>query len=365
MSDGDQTKPTAAPVRRFEWGGPLWRVIVVVAAVAVLYIFVVRWNRWQGDERFETTDDATLQTDLTPLAAQIAGYVRAVPVQDYQAIKAGQLIAQIDDAPYRAAVSQAQAEVEAAQAQIALVQAQHPLLQANQRAAEAAADSTAAALAQNRRDVARTSKLLHGGSASSEMVEKIQTQEAQLAAQLAQNRAQADAVGRQIDLLQAQQQAAQAALAAREAALKLAEINLGYTRITAPADGVIGLRQVFAGEFIAPGTQVTRIASLPQIWVIADYKETQLTRVRPGQKATVTVDTFPDHTLQGHVVAIAPASGAALALLPPDNATGTFTKIVQRVSVKIAIDDAGGLAAMLRPGLSATPSIDTSSGAQP
>jgi membrane fusion protein (multidrug efflux system) len=190
-------------------------------------------------------------------------------------------------------------------------------------------------------------------------MERAETTHAQLLAQLDQSQAQADAVSRQIDLLTAQQDQASAALAAQQAALKLAEINLGYTRIRAPTDGVIGIRQVLPGQFLAAGTQVTTLAELPLVWVTANYKETQLTHVATGESATITVDTFPGHVLRGHVMAISPASGSEFALLPPDNATGNFTKIVQRVAVKIAIDDPDGLAGRLLPGMSVIPTIDT------
>ncbi len=352
----------ALKLPRFRVPVSVWRILSFVAAALVLYLFVSRWNRWEGDARWQTTDDAYLQADLTPLSAQVPGYVQAVPVQDYASVKAGQVIVQIDASQYRAQVEQAQADMLAAEAQIEQVQAQFPLLEANLRAALATEDATAAQLAQSGRDLARARRLLTTGSSSTEEVEKADTARAQLSAQLAANRAQADAVSRQINLLHAQLDAAKAALLARQAALKLAQINLGYTRITAPEDGVIGLRQVFAGQFIAAGTQVTTISNLPHVWVLANYKETQLTHVRIGQGATVTVDSFPGAKLRGHVVAISPASGAELALLPPDNATGNFTKIVQRIAVKIAIDDPGGLAALLRPGMSVVPSIDTASG---
>ncbi len=354
----------APPWRRLRVPKSVWRVLSFVAAAVVLYVFVSQWNRWEGDARWQTTDDAYLQADLTPLSAQIPGYVQAVPVQDYAAVKAGQLLVQIDAAQYRADVEQAQANVVAAQAQIEQVQAQFPLLQANLRAALATADATAAQLVQSGRDLTRARRLLTTGSSSTQDVEKSETSRAQLTAQLAANRAQADAVDRQINLLHAQLDAAKAALLARQAALKLAQINLGYTRITAPEDGVIGLRQVFPGQFIAAGTQVTTLSKLPHVYVLANYKETQLTHVRVGQEATVTVDSFPGARLRGHVAAISPASGAQLALLPPDNATGNFTKIVQRIAVKIVIDDPGELAWLLRPGMSAVPSIDTASGTQ-
>ncbi|HVE23161.1 MAG TPA: HlyD family secretion protein [Acidocella sp.] len=357
-----ETPGRIALLRRIRVPKSFWRIVSFVAAALVLYLFVSRWNRWQGDERWQTTDDAYLQADLTPLSAQVPGYVQDVPVQDYASVKAGQMIVQIDDSDYRARVEQAQADVAAAEAQIEQVQAQFPLQEANLRAAQANADATAAQLLQSGRDVARARRLLTTGSSSTEEVEKAETARQQLSAQLAANRAQADVVSRQINLLHAQLDAVKAALLAKQAALKLARINLGYTRITAPEAGMIGLRQVFAGQFIAAGTQVTTLSRLPHVYVLANYKETQLTHVRIGQKATVTVDSFPGATLRGHVVAISPASGAQLALLPPDNATGNFTKIVQRISVKIDIDDPAGLASLLRAGMSVEPSIDTSSG---
>ena len=334
-------------------------------AAAVLIVCYTQWNRWEGEARYQTTDDAYLQTNLTPLGAQVSGYVRAVPVQDYARVHAGQLIVAIDDDDYRATLAQAVANAAAARAKIEAVEGQHPLLEANLRAARAVDAATTATLAQNRRDVARQQRLLSTGSSSVEELERVQTTRAQLTAQLDQNRAQADAVARQIDLLAAQLDQAKAALAAAEAATRLANINLGYTRIVAPTDGFIGLRQVLPGQYVAAGTQVTTLAALPLIWVIANYKEIQLTRVRIGQPATITVDAFPGHTLRGRVIAIAPASGAQYALLPPDNATGNFTKIVQRIAVKISIDDADGLGGRLRSGMSAIPTIDTAADRQP
>jgi membrane fusion protein (multidrug efflux system) len=350
------------PVRRWRFPripGFVWRVFSFVLAAVVLLVCFTQWNRWEGEARYQTTDDAYLQTDLTPLSAQVPGYVRAVPVQDYQAVRAGQVIVEIVDDNYRAAVAQAQANLAAAAAQIAEVQAQRPLLQANLRAAQAVVAAATATLAQSDRDVARQYRLLNSGSSSQADMEQIETKRAQVAAQLQQNQAQADAVARQIDLLTAQQAQANAALAAQQAALKLARINLGYTCIVAPTDGVIGVRQVLPGQFLAAGTQVTTLAALPLVWVIANYKETQLTHVVVGEAASVTVDTFPGHRLRGHVMAISPASGAEFALLPPDNATGNFTKIVQRIAVKIAIDDPDGLAGRLLPGMSVIPVIDT------
>jgi membrane fusion protein (multidrug efflux system) len=347
------------PSKRWRVPGLVWRALSFALAAAVIAFCFTQWNRWEGEARYQTTDDAYLQTDVTPLSAQVSGYVRAVPVQDFDHVHAGQTIVEIVDDNYRATVAQEQADIGAAQAQIEQVMAQRPLLEANLRAAQAVVAATTATVAQNGRDVARQHRLLVTGSSSAADMERVETTRAQLLAQLDENAAQADAAGRQIDLLKSQEDRARAALAAQQAAVQLAQINLGYTRITAPTDGIIGLRQVFPGQFLAAGAQVTTLAALPRIWVIANYKETQLTQVVPGQPASITVDTFSGHRLRGHVLAIAPASGAVFALLPPDNATGNFTKIVQRIAVKIAIDDADGLADRLRPGMSAVPTIDT------
>ena len=335
-----------------------WRVLVFVVALVILIVVTSRWNRWQGEAGWQSTDDAYLQSDLTPIAAKAPGYVVAMPVQDFQRVKSGQLIAQVYDHDYRAQVAQAQAQLGSATAQAATLKAQIKLQGANVEAATAVVDSATAALAQNTRDLARQKALLETGSSSTEAGEKLETSRLQLAAQLAQDRAQADAAARQLGVLAAQEGEAEAAMAAARAAVDLAQINLGYTRILAPQDGVLGLRQIKPGQYVGVGTQVTSLTPLPRVWVIANYKETQITHMAAGQRAEVRVDAYPDHVMKGHVVAFAPGSGAQFALLPPDNATGNFTKVVQRIAVKILIDDADGLEDRLRPGLSVVARID-------
>ena len=340
----------------------LWRVLVFIVALVILIVVATRWNRWEGAPGWQGTDDAYLQSDLTPLAAKVPGYVREVPVDDFQRVRAGQLVAQVDDDDYRATVAQAEANVAAAQAQAQALEAQQALQAANVAAAKAVVASTAANLAQNGRDEARQRRLLATGSSSTEATEKLATTHDQLAAQLAQNHAQADAAQRQIAVLEAQEAQAKAAIAAQAASLRLAQINLGYTRIVAPQDGVLGQRQVRQGQYVGVGGQITTLTPLPRVWVIANYKETQLTHMAVGEAAEVRLDTFPGHVLKGHVLAFAPGSGAQFALLPPDNATGNFTKVVQRIAVKIAIDDADGLADRLRPGMSVVAKVDARDG---
>ena len=346
----------------FHWRAPpdwVWRAVIFLLAVGALVLITTRWNRWESNARTQTTDDAYLQADLTPVAAKVSGYVTSMPVQDFERVHAGQLIVQIDQRDYVAAVDQLKASVNAAAATIEALKAQRSLQSANVEAAKATIAATSANVDQNERDLARQKRLLETGSSSTEATEKLQTTRAQLAAQLQQNRAQEMAAERQLAVLAAQQSQAEAALAAQKASLDLAKLTLGYTSIVAPQDGVIGQRQVKPGQFVPVGGQVTSLSPLPNVWVIANYKETQLTHMVAGQKAEVRVDTFPGRTMRGHVLAFAPGSGQVFSLLPPDNATGNFTKVVQRVAVKIVIDDADGLADRLRPGLSVVTTVET------
>ena len=336
----------------------IWRVIVFLAALAIIVLFATQWNRWEGAPGRQVTDDAYLQADLTPISAKVAGYVRSVPVEDFDHVHAGQVLAEIVDDEYRATVAQAEANTAAAKAQIQALTAQRSLQTANVQAAQAVVAATEALSAQNQRDVTRQQRLLNTGSTSQEANEHTETTRAQLAAQLEQNRAQAAAAAQQLDVLAAQIAQAQAALSAQEANLDLAKINLAYTKITAPQDGVIGQRQVHPGQYLGVGGQVTTLTPLPHVWVIANYKETQLTHINIGQAATITVDTYPGHTLRGRVIAFAPASGSQFALLPPDNATGNFTKVVQRMAVKISIEDADGLADRLQCGMSVVATVE-------
>ena len=340
----------------------IWRAVILLLAVGVLVLITTRWSRWESNSRRQSTDDAYLQSDLTPISAKVAGYVRSMPVQDYERVHAGQVLAEIVDDDYRATVDQLSASVAAAAAQIEALKAQQQLQAANVQAARASVAAITANVEQNTRDLARQQVLFKTGSSSTEAAERLQTVKAQLSAQLEQSRAQASAAARQLTVLAAQQAQAEAALAAQVANLAIAKINLRYTRIVAPQDGVIGQRQVKPGQLVGVGGQVTSLTPLPNVWVIANYKETQLTHMAVGEKAEVRVDTFPGHRLRGHVLAFAPGAGSQFALLPPDNATGNFTKVVQRVAVKILIDDTDGLADRLRPGMSVVAIVDTHSG---
>jgi len=353
------------PIAGLDWNRVFefaWRILVFVVAVGIIIVVSSNWTRWEGGAGWQGTNDAYIQADITPISAKVAGYLSELPATDYEHVHKGQVLARLVDDDYRAAVAQAQAGVATATAQADVLKAQYELQLANVAAARAIVASTTASFEQNERDRARQGRLLETGSSSTEASEKLATVHAQLKAQLEQYRAQALAAERQLPVLAAQRVQSEATIAAQRAALDAAKITLGYTTITATQDGVTGRRQVRPGQLVGVGTQVTTLTPLPNVWVIANYKETQLTHMAVGQKAEITVDTFPGHTLRGHLLAFAPASGAEFALLPPDNATGNFTKVVQRVAVKIVIDDADGLADRLVPGMSVEAKVNARDG---
>jgi membrane fusion protein, multidrug efflux system len=344
--------------------GLVWRTASFVVALLIVVVVSVYWNTWQGRAGWQTTDDAYLQADVTPIAARVSGYVRTLMAEDYRRVKAGDVLAEINDDDYRALVSQAKAGVASAEAQLLALKAQIALQASNVAAALAVVQGTTALRDQNARDLRRQVVLLNTGSSSTEASEKLQSQSKQLAAQVNQNQAQATAALRQLDVLAAQQLQARAAVDAQGAQLQLALINLSYTRIIAPQDGVLGQRQIKPGQFVGVGTQIVSLSPLPHVWVIANYKETQLTHMAVGNRAEIAVDTYPGLRLRGHLASFSPASGAQFALLPPDNATGNFTKVVQRIAVKILIDDADGLNERLLPGMSVVARVYASGNAR-
>jgi membrane fusion protein, multidrug efflux system len=334
-----------------------WRSLVFIVAVAIIVIVSTNWNRWDGAEGWQRTTDAYLESDLTPITSKVAGYVRDLPIQDFERVRKGQVLAQLVDDDYRAAVEEATANIASATAQARTLIAQRELQRSNIDAARAVVVATEAVRDQNERDVARQARLYDTGSSSIEAREKLDATHAQLEAQVAQNRAQASAAERGLAVIDGELAQNEAALQSARAALAIAQLNLEYTTIIAPQSGAIGQRQVKPGQLVGAGSQITTLTPT-SIWVIANYKETQVTHMAVGQRAEIKIDSFPGHLLRGHVLAFAPASGAEFALLPPDNATGNFTKVVQRIPVKIAIDDMDSLASRLAPGMSVDARID-------
>jgi membrane fusion protein (multidrug efflux system) len=345
----------------FPWLGTGVRLFILLLVGGLVVLVAREWDWWVGSAVQQSTDDAYLQADLTPLAAKSPGYVRSVPVQDFQRVKAGDLLVEIVDDDYRAQLMQAQANVATAQAAIEIIEQQKLLQQALIKQAEATIQASEADLTRYHLESVRQQKLLASSNGTPQLVEQAVDNEKRTAATLDLNRAQLDQQRRQLNVLESQRRQADATLKAQQAARDLAEINLGYTRITAPVDGMVGQRQVRPGQYVSTGTQVISIVPLPNVWVIANYKETQMTNIRVGQPARVTVDAFPGVVLHGHVDSWSPASGAEFSLLPPDNATGNFTKVVQRILVKIVLDPDPAVDELLRPGMSVIATIDTTS----
>jgi len=339
------------------------RSILLAAAAAGAIAGAVLYGQyyWTTGRFMVSTDDAYLQADNVLISPKVAGYISEVAVEDNQPVRAGQVLARIDDRDYRTAVALARANVEAQQAAIDSLTQQIAAQQLAVDAAHASLDADQADLTFAGQDYQRYMSLSRSGAGT--------VQEAQRAT--SQVQARRDAVQRdtaslglarkQIDVLKAQQTQARAMLAQKQAALHQAELNESYTTITAPLDGTVGARTLRVGQYVQAGTQLMAVVPLRQVYVTANFKETQLTDVRKGQPVTIDVDTFPGATVHGTVNSIAPASGEEFALLPPDNATGNFTKIVQRIPVKITINADDPLIGQLRPGMSVEPTIDTKS----
>jgi membrane fusion protein (multidrug efflux system) len=317
------------------------------------------WDYWTVGRFHVSTDDAYVKADNTTIAPKISGYIGEVLVGDNEQVKAGQVLARIDDRDFRVAVDQAKADAETATAAIANKQA---LLAAQQSVIEAARATIAvdqANLTFAEQDDKRYAQLASTGYGSIQNAQQAASRRAAAGAAVARDTASLASATRQLDVLKAELAQAQATLARNEALLRQAELNLSYASIVSPVDGVVGNRTLRVGQYVQAGTQLMAVVPTAAAYVIANYKETQLTNVRPGQPATVEVDTFPGVTFKGHVDSIAPASGQEFALLPPDNATGNFTKVVQRIPVKITLDRGAPLAEELRPGMSVIPTIDT------
>jgi len=373
--------PPAKPKLQ-KYGTPL---LVVLLAAAIVATITRNWNAWEGGRIEQVTDDAYVRGDLTPLSTKVAGIVRDVGVSDFQQVHKGDLLIQLQDDDYLAQAAQATAAVEAGKAAIENNRRQRELqdaridralagidqAKAQIAAAEAGKEAVHADVVRTRAERSRQESLLQTRSATQQKVEQAVADEQRLAAQYASrvadleqartmlrsNELAAEAERRTKAVLESQEVQLIADLHAKEAGLTVAQVNLGYTKIAAPGDGSVGERQVRPGQLVSPGTQVIAFVSNIK-WVQANYRETQLTNVKVGDPAEIRIDEYPGKVFRGKVIEIAPASGSQFALLPPDNATGNFTKVVQRIPVKIAFDDSG-IAATLRPGLSVIATVRT------
>jgi membrane fusion protein (multidrug efflux system) len=333
-------------------------VLATLAALAFVALATLRWDAWVGGATIQTTDDAYVRAELTRLSTRVAGEVIKVAVDDFQRVKAGDLLVQIDPADYEAQVAQAEANVAAAQAALDNLGNQVELQYATIAQAEAAQVSATALDTEARQEQERQQSLEHTDAGTRQRLEQAVAAYAKAEADVQASRAVIAAQRHQLDVLQGTKKQRAADLEGAKAVLRAAQLKLGYTRIVAPFDGVVSERQVQEGDYVNIGTNLINVVPLPNVYVIADYKETQLTHVQPGQPVEITVDSFPDEKWRGRVERIAPASGSQFALLPPDNATGNFTKVVQRIPVRIMFDNGQSLDRLL-PGMSVVTSINT------
>lgn len=337
-----------------------WLFIAPAAILALVGIGWFGWHWWTVGRFLVATNDAYLRADNVVIASRVAGYVAAVLVDDNQQATKGGLLIRIVNDDYRARVTEAEGNVAISRADIANTDAQLLVQGATIEEARANVASAVSDFEFQRADFVRYNELARTQAASRRTFEVARNRLQQAEATEQRNRANLSSAERQLQVLSAQRQRYQAELQANEANRELAQINLADTIITAGEDGVIGNRGVRVGQYVDAGTELMTLVPLQAVYLIANYKETQLERVRRGQPVEVVIDSFPDIMLPGIVDSVAPASGAEFSTLPPDNATGNFTKIVQRIPVKIVFDPTRNpLAGKLRPGMSATPTVDT------
>jgi membrane fusion protein, multidrug efflux system len=375
----------AVPRRGARWQSYITPILVVLLALAVVITITRNWNAWEGGKAEQVTDDAYVRGDLTPLSTKVTGIVRAVNVADYQQVHKGDVLVELQDDDYRAQVDQANAAVAAARAGIEENLRQRQLqdariekalagidqAKAQIAAAEAGKEAVQAQLTNARSERKRQEGLYQTHSTTQQSLEAAVAAEGNLSGQFASREADltqaqtmlrsteigAEAERRSKAVLESGEMQLQADLRAKQANLAVASVNIGYTKIYAPGDGTVGERQVRPGQLVSPGTQVISFVALTK-WVQANFRETQLTNVKVGDPAELRIDQYPGQVIRGRVVEIAPASGSQFALLPPDNATGNFTKVVQRIPVKIALEDST-FASKLRPGISVIATVRT------
>ena len=317
------------------------------------------WQWWREWRFQQSTDDAYVQSDISLISPKVEGYIKEVRAQENQHVTAGQVLFVIDDSDFAAKVAQAQAAVASEEAMVATFGTRHDYQVAMINQAAAATHAAEAEVNRANLDQQRYVALATNEVATKQRYETATADATKAAANLLKAQAALEAEKEQLAVLDAQKREEEARLMQARATLRLAQNDLDNTVIRAPVDGVVGNRAGQTGQYVKAGTQLLSLVPLPRVYVTANFKETQLTLMRPGQPAEVSVDAYPGQVIEGRIESFAPASGAEFSLLPPDNATGNFTKIVQRVPVRIALPENGPLAALLRPGLSVTVSVDT------
>ncbi|WP_263262234.1 HlyD family secretion protein [Pseudomonas sp. RIT-PI-S] len=356
----ESASPSAAPPRAARGR----RVLLGLALLALLAAAVWAGHWWLVGRFIETTDDAYLQADSLTIAPKISGYVAEVLVADNQAVHAGDLLARLDARKYHAALDERQATVAARQADVARAEAELTQQQASIGESQAQLAGAQADLHHARAQVERYAPLTRSGAETEERLAELNNEQARAVTSVAARQAALRSAQARIGTLQAQLKQARAQLAVAAASGEQSGLDLADAELRSPVEGRVADRAVRVGQFAQPGTRLMTIVPLQALYLTANFKETQVGQMRPGQTVVVHVDALPGQALQGHVDSLAPGTGAQFALLPASNATGNFTKIVQRVPVRIQLEIPDALRDVLVPGLSATVDVDLRSGAR-
>ncbi len=353
---GEHTAPTSVVTRaRLKW--------LAYATLGGLIAFVgarYGYEYWSVGRFIESTDDAYAGGNVTPISPHVAGFVAQILVGDNQYVRAGQPLIRLDDRDFRAAADRAAAIVKAREATLESLERKQTMQETAIREAKADLDAKHAQATFAEEDDQRYRDLAQTAAGSRQNAERAAALNLAAEASVASSEAGLDAAKQQLTVLDADIAVAKADVAQAEADLHTAELNLGYTEIRSPIDGYVGNRAAEIGAYVASGAYLVTIIPAHDLWVDANFKESQLERMAPGEAATVVADVLPDHVFHGDVISVAPATGAVFSVIPPENATGNFTKIVQRVPVRIKLDDDPMLRA-LRPGVSTTVGVDTRS----
>jgi membrane fusion protein, multidrug efflux system len=345
--------------RRFRFDRRL--ALTLIGLIAAAGVAWYGWDWWRVGRFIETTDDAYVGGNVTTLSPHVAGFVARILVGDNQFVHAGQLLIELDDRDYRANLAHAEAEVQHQAAALDNLHAKYALQQSMIQEAEADLLARKAEAGFAHQDAVRYHALAVATFGSLQTDQKAFAADQKAGAAVRSGEAGLDAARQQLAVLVTETAETQASLAQAQADLRTAQLDLGYTRIHSPIDGYIGDRAAQIGAYTTVGTALLSIVPAHGLWVDANFKEDQLARMRPGEPASFVADVTSGRTFTGRVLSLAPATGAVFSVIPPENATGNFTKIVQRVPVRIAVDDGDGTLGLLRPGLSTTVAVDTRS----
>jgi len=350
----------AVPEKRHRLSGRM-RVITGVAIVAGIGAAAYGWHWWNNGRFMENTEDAYVGGDITVISPKVPGYIVSAAVADNQVVHAGDLLVKLDDRDYRAALDKAEGVVAAQQALLANLDATRSLQQAVIGQAKAGVVASSVETSRSYDDEQRYRNLSAKAAVSTQSAQRADADYRQALANGQKAQAVQVAAERELDVIATRHQQAAATLKQAIAERDIAKLNIGYTELRAPIDGTIGNRSARTGAYAAAGTHMMSIVPSRGLWIDANFKESQLARVQPGLPATIEADVLPGHRFHGHVASVAPATGAQFSILPPENATGNFTRIVQRVPVRIVLDDADRVVGSLRPGLSVIAEVDARS----